>query len=123
MTTHRKPFRTIREEGKVLGVCAGIADHFGVDVTLVRVGMAVSAFITFPMVVIGYFVVAMVADSNAGARSSLSNGAKRERRPAARPRAEQTREEMRDLDVRLQALERDMTSSGTRLAREIDSLR
>ena len=38
-------------------------------------------------------------------------------------RAEEARETMRDLDRRLQALERDVTSSGTRLAREIDSLR
>jgi len=113
---HRAPFRIDRENGKVLGVCAGIANHFDVDVTLVRVGMAVSALMTFPLVVFGYFLVAMIVDQKGRTTS--------EAKPAAKSaRAEEARETMRDLDLRLQALERDVTSSGTRLAREIDSLR
>lgn len=112
MEKHRAPFRIDRENGKVLGVCAGIANHFDVDVTLVRVGMAVSAFVTFPLVVFGYFLVAMIVDQKA-----------QPKRVAKSARAEEARESLRDLDRRLQALERDVTSSGTRLAREIDSLR
>ncbi len=116
MEKHRAPFRIDRENGKVLGVCAGIAEHFDVDVTLVRVGMAVSAFVTFPMVVLGYFLVAMVVEQKGKTKSGANPVAKS-------ARAEEARETMRDLDRRLQALERDVTSSGTRLAREIDSLR
>lgn len=112
MEKHRSPFRIDRENGKVLGVCAGIANHFDVDVTLVRVGMAVSALVTFPMVAFGYFLVAMIVDQKG-----------RSKPVAKSARAEEARETMRDLDRRLQALERDVTSSGTRLAREIDSLR
>ncbi len=112
MEKHRTPFRIDRENGKVLGVCAGIANHFDVDVTLVRVGMAVSAFVTFPLVAFGYLLVAMIVDQKA-----------QPRRVAKSARAEEAREAMRALDLRLQALERDVTSSGTRLAREIDSLR
>lgn len=112
MEKHRTPFRVDRENGKVLGVCAGIAEHFDVDVTLVRVGMAISAFVTFPLVAFGYFLVAMIVDRKA-----------RSKRVAKSARAEEARETMRDLDQRLQRLERDVTSSGTRLAREIDSLR
>lgn len=112
MEKHRAPFRIDRENGKVLGVCAGIAEHFDVDVTLVRVGMAVAAFMTFPMVVIGYFLTAMIVDKKSGPRPVAKSA-----------RADEARETMRDLDRRLQALERDVTSSGTRLAREIDSLR
>lgn len=112
MNPHRKPFRIDRENGKVLGVCAGLAEHFGMDVGLVRAGMIVSAILTFPLVAFGYFVVALVADQKA--------------RPAKRsvsPRSEEGRQQMRDLDVRLQAIESELTSSGTRLAHEIDSLR
>ena len=112
MNSHRKPFRINRDCGKLLGVCAGIADHFGIDVGLVRAGMALSAILTFPLVAIGYFVVALVAQS--GARPA---------KHAAWPRATEAREQMRDLDVRLQAIESELTHSGTRLAREIDSLR
>ncbi len=115
MENHRAPFRIDRENGKVLGVCAGIANHFDVDVTLVRVGMAISALMTFPLVVFGYFLVAMVVDQK-GKSAKPTKAAKD-------GRAEEARETMRDLDRRLQALERDVTSSGTRLAREIDSLR
>lgn len=114
MEKHRTAFRIDRENGKVLGVCAGIANHFDVDVTLVRVGMAVSAMVTFPMVVLGYFLVAMLVEQKGKGRS--------EQAPKS-ARAEEAHETMRDLDRRLQALERDVTSSGTRLAREIDSLR
>ena len=116
MEKHRTPFRVDRENGKVLGVCAGIAEHFDVDVTLVRVGMAVSAFVTFPLMVFGYFLLAMIVGQKDRAKSAA--------KPAAKSiRAEEARETMRDLDRRLQALERDVTNSGTRLAREIDSLR
>lgn len=112
MNSHRKPFRIDRENGKMLGVCAGIADHFGIDVRLVRAGLVTAAILTFPVVAFGYFIVALVADQKA--------------RPAKRAvsaRAEEAREQMRDLDVRLQTIERELTSSGNRLAREIDSLR
>ena len=112
MNPHRKPFRIDRENGKLLGVCAGIADHFGIDVGLVRAGMVVSAILTFPLVAFGYFAVALIAD--------------RKLRPDKRavgPRAEAAREQMRGLDVRLQAIESELTHSGTRLAREIESLR
>lgn len=112
MEKHRAPFRIDRENGKVLGVCAGIANHFDVDVTLVRVGMTVSALFTFPLVVLGYFLIAMVVDQSPKAKPVAKSA-----------RAEEARETMRDLDRRLQALERAVTSSGTRLAREIDSLR
>ncbi len=118
MKTHRKPFRPNRRDAKVLGVCAGIADHFEVDVTLVRVAMALAILTTFPIVLIGYFVLASVAEERG----------RRHREPATAPRlstasAEATRQRMRELDHRIQAIESYVTSSNTALAREIDELR
>jgi phage shock protein C len=109
---NRTPFRIDRENGKLLGVCAGIADHFGIDIGLVRAGMAISAVLTFPVVAFGYFIVALIADQKV-----------RPPKPAVSQRAGEARDRMRDLDVRLQAIESELTHSGTRLAREIDSLR
>lgn len=119
MGSHRRPFRVNSGEGKVMGVCAGIADHFDMDVSLVRVGMALAALMTFPVVLIAYFILAGIA----------SDGRQRQRvAPASAPRfdaasADATRQRMRDLDARLQAIETHVTSSNTALAREIDELR
>ena len=39
MTTRAKRFEVDKAEGKFLGVCAGIANHSGIDATLVRVAL------------------------------------------------------------------------------------
>lgn len=121
MRTHRGKFRINRAEGKFFGVCAGIADHFEVDVTLIRVGMALSIIMTFPIMLFGYFLLAMIAGSDGG-----RGGVRREQ--AAAPRlsdasVEATRQRMRDLDQRMAAIETYVTSSNSQLAREIDELR
>jgi phage shock protein C len=123
VSSYRKPFRVNRDEGKVMGVCAGFADHFEIDVSLVRVATVLAVLMTFPMVLIAYFILGAVA-SDGGQRS------RRRRRPvpAGAPRldaptADATRQRMRDLDARMQAVETYVTSSNTALAREIDELR
>jgi phage shock protein C len=118
--SYRRPFRVNSSEGKVMGVCAGIADHFDVDVSLVRIGMAIAVLTTFPMMLIAYFIVAMVA-SEKERRSPRS--APPPTRQMGAPCAEATRQRMRDLDARMQAVESYVTSTNTALAREIDELR
>jgi len=118
--TYRKPFRLNCEDRKVMGVCAGIADHFDIDVSLVRVGMALAILATFPMVLIAYFILGAVA-SGGGQRRCRTTPPSAPRLDA--PSAEATRQRMRDLDARMQAIETYVTSSNTSLAREIDELR
>lgn len=55
-------FRLNREQGKVMGVSAGIADYFGVDVTLVRVGWVVGTLIGFGSLVLVYLAIGLIAD-------------------------------------------------------------
>ena len=123
MGSHRHGrFRLNKAEGKVMGVCAGLADHFDVDVTLVRVGVALGIVMTFPVGLFAYLILAMVAQSGGGRRRQ------RQQREAYAPRlgeasADATRQRMRDLDARMQAIETYVTSSNTKLAQEIDSLR
>lgn len=114
MRGYRRRFAVDRAEGKFLGVCAGIANHTGVDVTVIRVALVLVTLLgAFPWTVIAYFVAAL-----AGSRAGGS-----ERRYARIPQREQSRERLRSLDLRMQAIETYVTSSNGRLAREIEDLR
>jgi phage shock protein PspC (stress-responsive transcriptional regulator) len=83
----RKPFQLNRDEGKVMGVCAGIADHFDIDVTLVRVGMALTILATFPLMLVVYFIMARWHSKAAGTADA---------RPAPTARARRSTERGRD---------------------------
>lgn len=56
-----------RERGKLLGVCAGLADYFGVDVFLVRLGVALGG-IFFTMPLVGAYLLAALVLKNKPAR-------------------------------------------------------
>jgi phage shock protein C len=59
-------------DGRMLaGVCAGVADYFGLDVTLVRVIWAVLAVITGGAGVLAY-LVAWIIIPNEGQKSSVA---------------------------------------------------
>lgn len=118
MGSHRRSrFRINKADKKVMGVCAGIADHFEVDVTLVRVAAALVILSTMPVGAIVYLVLGMVADETGERRRA--DRVDRARGEAA----EQTRERVRDLDVRLAALETSVKDQDSALAREIEALR
>lgn len=55
-------FRLDRQNGKIWGVCSGIANHFGIDVTLVRVGFVLGTLIGFGSLVLVYLAIALIAD-------------------------------------------------------------
>jgi phage shock protein C len=58
-------------EGKmVAGVCTGLADYLSIDVSLVRVGVAVVSFITGGAGVIAY-IVGMIVIPERGAEGSV----------------------------------------------------
>jgi phage shock protein C len=105
-----------RENGKWLGVCAGIARYTGWDVTLIRVAAVVVTIMgAFPWTLIAYLAAYLVANRRASER-----GFRPARGIASR---EETRERVRNLDLRMQAIETYVTSSNSRLAREIEELR
>lgn len=55
-------FRLDRQRGKLMGVCAGIADYFGVDVTLVRVGFVIGTLAGFGSLLLVYLAIGLIAD-------------------------------------------------------------
>ncbi len=58
----RPAFRLDKSNGKVFGVCAGIADYFGIDVMLVRIGFVLGTLLGFGSFILIYLAVALIAD-------------------------------------------------------------
>lgn len=125
-TPRRTRFYRDKINARWTGVCAGIADYTGLDVTLVRVGMVILTMMAFPLPLVGYLVAAWLAPKKPvelyprspedakfwqGVRSN----------PARTARSVRSR--FRDLDRRLADVETYVTSSHGSLSREIDKLR
>jgi phage shock protein C len=52
-----------RSNAKILGVCAGLANRTGLDVTGLRlVAVALTVFLLGPVAILGYFLTALVAN-------------------------------------------------------------
>lgn len=50
-----------REQGKVMGVAAGLADYTGVDVLLIRLGLVAVTLITGPLMILFYVLAGWLA--------------------------------------------------------------
>lgn len=56
-------FVTNRQDGKILGVAAGLADYTGVDPLLVRLGIVAATLIAGPLVILFYVLTGLLAGS------------------------------------------------------------
>lgn len=115
----RKLYRS-STSGLIAGVCAGLADCFGFDVTLTRVVAVVAAFF-FPTVILVYLLLAVLLKKQA-APSDRSVEHRRRRRAAPRASSSGLADRFRELDRRLQRIEKYVTSSRYKLDREFDEL-
>jgi phage shock protein C len=50
--------------GKLMGVCAGLADFFGIDVLIVRLGLIVATLATGPIAVLLYILTGWLASDD-----------------------------------------------------------
>ena len=115
----KKVFRLNKRDGKLWGVCAGIADYTGLDVTIVRVGVVLVTLLgAFPWSVIAYAAAAFVAKP-APAYASFGG----EETPRLSTSVFEEKEALRDIDRRMAEVDSFVATSNTRLAQEIDSLR
>ena len=125
MAESRTRFYVDKQNKKWLGVCSGIADYMGWDVTLVRVGMVVLTFVTSGWPILVYLATNWVAKP---APYGLYSDKEEEqfwqgvRRSPARTTRD-VRGKLRDIDRRLADVELYYTSRNRQLADEIDSLR
>lgn len=112
--------------GKWKGVCAGIADYIGIDVTWVRLSAILLTLAGgFPWTVIAYVVTAWMADPRP---PGLYVDADEQKfwqgvRTNTKRSAQEIRSSFRDIDRRLADIETYYVSKNTRLNDEIEALR
>ena len=110
--------------GMIFGVCAGLAEYFGFDVTVTRVIVAVSAFFAFPVICIVYLCLGLLLPPRGytGPERNHSDPVERQVRSSPHDTLASVRYRFRDLDVRLQRLEKYVTSNRYKLDREFEKL-
>lgn len=122
----RTRFYLDKRHGKLMGVCSGIADYTGLDVTLVRImfisAVIMSGFSVLPL----YFVAGFIADDKP--RELAIEDQEHQRfwqgvRQSPTRTARDIRSRMRDMDRRLADIESYVTTENRSLAREIEQLR
>jgi phage shock protein C len=112
--------------GKVMGVCAGIADYTGMDVTLIRIMMIAALFLSSGSILPIYFIAGWMTPKKP---HSLDYADDEDRRFWQSVRASPTRSardirgRMRDIDRRLADIESYVTTQNRSLAQEIEQLR
>ena len=122
----RTRFYRDKRNGKVNGICAGIADYTGFDVTLVRICMLAALFLSSGSIIPIYFIAGWIAPNKP---RELEYADREDQRfwqgvrasPARSARDISSR--FRDLDRRLADIESYVTSENRTLAREIEDLR
>jgi len=122
----RTQFYLDKQNKKWLGVCAGIADYTGVDVTVIRIGFVLLAFMAGGMAFPAYFIAAWLApvkprvlDEQSPEDLKFWQGV----RASPTRTVRDVRSRFRDLDRRLADVEIYVTSANSRLEREIEQLR
>lgn len=125
MNGDRTRFYRDKINGKLLGVCAGIADYTGVDVLWVRLGFIGLIMLGAPMVIPAYFLVGFFASKKPGhlytdrSEQKFWQGVRQSPTRTAR----EVRAQFRDIDRRLAEVETFYVSSNPRLSAEIERLR
>ena len=120
-------FYVDKRNKKWLGVCAGIADYTGMDVTLVRIGMVILTVCGgFPWTAIAYVIAGWMAPRKPLEMYEQKPEEKKfwqQVRTSPRRTVREVRSKFREIDRRLADVETYVTSSDGRLAQEIERLR
>ncbi|PCE40481.1 PspC domain-containing protein [Rhizorhabdus dicambivorans] len=64
MSVRTNSFRLNKSEGKIMGVCAGLADYTGIDPMLIRVLTVLLTLCGVGSTIILYLLVGLIAPSN-----------------------------------------------------------
>ena len=122
----RTRFYRDKRNGKIMGVCAGIADYTGFDVNLVRVCFIASVFMSGGSILPFYFIAGFMTPTKPRELELVDTEERRfwqgVRASPART-AKDIRSRFRDLDRRLADIESYVTTENRSLAREIEQLR
>ena len=121
----RTGFYLDKHNGKLMGVCAGIADYTGVNSLWVRLGFIGLNFMTGFAVLLPYFIVGLLADKKP---AHLYSDRQEQQfwqgvRQSPTRTAREVKGRLREIDRRLAEVETFYVSSNPRLSAEIDRLR
>jgi len=97
--------------GMIFGVCAGLAEYFAFDLKVTRVLTVVGALFAPPVVCISYLVLGLMLPRRSDADSAAVDPVQRQVRSDPHDMLSSVRYRFRDLDSRLQRLEKYVTSS------------
>ena len=122
----RTRFYRDKRNGRFLGVCSGIADYTGFDVTLVRILFIAAVIMGSGAPLLLYFITAMMTQDKP--RELTASDPQEQRfwqgvRASPSRTAKQIRSSLPDIDRRLADIESYVTTENRSLAREIEQLR
>ena len=125
MSVSRTQFYLDKQHAKYKGVCAGIADYTGIDVTWVRVAAVALLIFTHLLAAAAYLVIAWVAQDKPRDLYQTPDDARfwQGVRSNTKRSTTEVRSKFRDIDRRLADIETFYTSRNTQLSSEIDQLR
>ncbi len=125
MNSPRTTLYRDKHNGKLMGVCAGIADYTGVNVFWVRFAAIASIFITGGPSIIAYFIAGFLLNKKPPYlyRDESEQKYWQGIRQSPKRTAREIRANFRDIDRRLAAVETHYVSSNPRLTAEIERLR
>jgi phage shock protein C len=121
----RTRFYRDKRNGKFLGVCAGIADYTGFDVSLVRVCFLAAVFMSGGSILPFYFIAAFVTPTKPREFEFADREEKKfwqGVRASPTRTARDIRSRFKDIDRRLADIESYVTTENRSLAREIEAL-
>ena len=121
----RTTFYRDKVNGKVSGVCSGLADYTGVDALWIRVGLVVLVLAGSGLPLLAYILIAMMAPVKPAGMYQDDDEQRFWQGVRANPRrsARDVRASFRELDRRLADIELMYTSKNHRLEAEIEKLR
>jgi phage shock protein C len=121
----RTRFYRDKRNGRVMGVCAGIADYTGFDISIVRVGFLAALFMSGGSILPFYFIMGFVSPTKPVALERADSeeqqfwqGVRASPTRAARD----IRSRLKDIDRRLADIESYVTTENRSLAKEIEAL-
>ena len=115
-----------KRNGKWMGVCAGIANYAGFDVTLVRLAMVAAVILSSGSILLVYFAAGMISPDRPRELETTDVEEKefwRSVRRSPTRTARDIRLRLKDIDRRLGDVESYVTTENRSLAREIEQLR
>ena len=122
----RTRFYRDKRNGKLFGICAGIADYTGFDVAIVRVAFLAAMFMSGGGILPFYFIAAMVTPTKPMSLERVDSEEKQfwqGVRASPTRAARDIRGRLKDIDRRLADIESYVTTENRSLAREIEQLR